>query len=259
MFSNITRPLDGKTAIVTASTDGIGLATAHKLACDGASVMISSRRKHNVERALSILKKEYGDEKIQGVVCHVSNKDDRNNLIQETIKLFGGIDIFVSNAATNPTSGSILDCDEEIWDKIFDVNVKSAFFLTKEIVPHMISRGGGSIVYVSSIAGISPMPMLGVYSVSKTALLGLTKVIAADLAEKNIRVNCVAPGIVKTKFASILTENESLSKYILQTVPMKRFGKTDEIGSVISFLCSNASSFITGEVIVASGGMTSRL
>uniref|UniRef100_A0A2S2NMB6 Dehydrogenase/reductase SDR family member 4 n=1 Tax=Schizaphis graminum TaxID=13262 RepID=A0A2S2NMB6_SCHGA len=259
MLSNNAKPLEGKVAIVTASTDGIGFAAAKQLVSDGASIMICSRKKNNVKNALEQLQKEYGVNKVKGLVCHVSKNDDRSNLIQETIKIFGGIDILVSNAATNPTSGSVLDCNEEIWDKIFDVNVKSAFLLTKEVAPHLISRGGGSIVYVSSIAGVNPMPMLGAYSVSKTALLGLTKVVAMDLAENNIRVNCIAPGIVKTKFASALTENESLSEHLLQGIPMKRFGRPEEIGSIISFLCSPASSFITGEVIVASGGMTSRL
>ncbi|KAF0757306.1 dehydrogenase/reductase SDR family member 4 isoform X2 [Aphis craccivora] len=259
MFSNIAKSLEGKVAIITASTDGIGFAAAKQLMNDGASIMICSRKKNNVTNALERLQKEYGVDKVKGLVCHVSKNDDRTNLIQETIKIFGGIDILVSNAATNPTSGSVLDCDEEVWDKIFDVNVKSAFLLTKEVAPHLISRGGGSIVYVSSIAGVNPMPMLGAYSVSKTALLGLTKVVAMDLAENNIRVNCIAPGIVKTKFASALTENESLSEHLLQGIPIKRFGRPEEIGSIISFLCSPASSFITGEIIVASGGMTSRL
>ncbi|XP_050438109.1 dehydrogenase/reductase SDR family member 4 isoform X2 [Adelges cooleyi] len=259
MYSSTNKPLDGHVAIITASTEGIGFATAKQLVVDGASIMISSRKKSNVDKAVEILQNEFGENKVHGVVCHVSKKEDRQNLIQETINKFGCITIFVSNAATNPVSGSVLDCPDEAWDKIFDINVKSAFLLTKEIAPHIKSRGGGSIVYVSSIAGINPMPMLGAYSVSKTALLGLTKVVAADLAEHNIRVNCVAPGIIKTKFASALTENESLSEYLLQMKLMKRFGRPEEIGSVISFLCSPSASFITGEVLVASGGMTSRL
>ncbi|XP_050526803.1 dehydrogenase/reductase SDR family member 4-like [Daktulosphaira vitifoliae] len=259
MYSNIHTPLEDQIAIITASTEGIGFATAKHLVKNGASVMISSRKESNVKKAVETLQKEFGKTKVHGVVCHVSKKEDRQKLIDETVKKFGGISILVSNAATNPVSGSVLDCPDEIWDKIFDINVKSAFLLTKEIAPHIISRGGGSIVYVASISGINPMPMLGAYSVSKTALLGLTKVVAADLAVHNIRVNCVAPGIIKTKFASALTDNESLSEYLLQTMHMKRFGHPDEIGSIVSFLCSSSASYVTGEVIVASGGMTSRL
>jgi len=259
MFSNYKKPLDGKVAIVTASTDGIGFAAASQLVEDGASVMISSRKKLNVDNALEKLQKKYSADKVRGVVCHVAKKDDRSNLIQETVKIFGGIDILVSNAGTNPMSGSVLDCDERIWDKIFDVNVKSTYLITKEVLPHLISRGGGSIIYVSSIAGVDPMPELGAYSVSKTALLGLTKIVALDLVNHNIRVNCVAPGIVRTKFASMLTETESLSEHLLQTIPMRRFGRSEEIGTVISFLASPLSSYITGEVIVVSGGMKSRL
>jgi len=253
------RRLDGKVAILTASTDGIGLATANQLAEDGASVMISSRKKHNVDRALEKLREKFGANKVRGVVCHVSKKDDRSNLIQQTIESFGGIDILVSNAAVNPTKTPLLECDEKLWDKIFDVNVKSTLLLTQEVMPHLISRGGGSIIYVSSIAGVDPLPKLGAYSVSKTALLGLTKIVASDVINHNIRVNCVAPGLIKTKFASFYTENDSRSQHLLETIPMGRFGRPEDVSSVITFLASPSSSYITGEIIVVAGGMKSRL
>lgn len=144
--------LQGKVAVVTASTDGIGFAIAERLARDGASVVISSRKTNNVEAAVAKLK----GLKVIGVKCHVSNAEDRKNLYEEAIKKFGGIDILVSNAAVNPEVGSVLDASEQAWDKIFDTNVKAAFLLAKEVLPHLRQRGGGSIVFVSSIAGFQP-------------------------------------------------------------------------------------------------------
>lgn len=175
------------------------------------------------------------------------------------MKKFGGIDILISNAATNPEAVAILDTSEEAWDKIFDTNVKASFMLAKEVTPFLRERGGGSIVFVASIAGLQPFELLGAYSVSKTALLGLTKSVSASLATENIRVNCLAPGIIRTKFASYLTENESVSEVSLMNVPMKRFGAPHEMAGVAAFLVSEDASYITGETIVASGGMPSRL
>ncbi|CAG2056046.1 unnamed protein product [Timema podura] len=245
MSSITSSKLKGKVAVVTASTDGIGFAVAKRLAADGASVVISSRKETNVRNASNKLQKE--GLSVTGVVCHVAKKEDRERLFQEAIDKFGGIDILISNAAANPASGSILECGETEWDKIFDINVKSAFLLTKEVVPFLQKRSGGNIIYISSIAGYTPIEFLGPYSVSKTALLGLTKVFANDLASDNIRVNCVAPGIVQTKFSSIVSNISIL------------FAQPPEIAGVVSFLCSDDASYITGETIVAAGGMVSRL
>eukprot|EP00057_Strongylocentrotus_purpuratus_P031091 XP_783570.1 PREDICTED: dehydrogenase/reductase SDR family member 4-like [Strongylocentrotus purpuratus] len=177
----------------------------------------------------------------------------------KAVKENGGLDILVSNAAANPHFGNILDCDEQAWDKIFDINVKSTFLLVKESVPHMVSRGGGSIVVVSSIAGYMPFELLGPYSVSKTALLGLTKALTPQLSDMNIRVNCVAPGLVKTKFSSALLSSEESTKLALSGIPMKRAGTPDEISGIVSFLASDDASYITGENILVAGGAPSRL
>jgi len=249
--------LSGKVAVVTASTDGIGFAIAKKLAIDGAKVVISSRKEQNVVNAVEELAAE--GIQVEGTVCHVGKKEDRDNLLKFTQEKFGGLDILVSNAAVNPFFGPILDCPEDTWDKIFDVNVKTAFLLFKDSVPMMQERGGGSAVFISSIGGFQPIPFLGPYSVSKTALLGLTKALAAECASDDIRVNCVAPGIIKTKFASALTENDSIAEKVLDTVPLNRFGRPDEIGGIVSFLCSDDASYITGENFVVAGGINARL
>lgn len=249
--------LSGKVAIVTASTEGIGLAIARRLGQDGAQVMVSSRKKENVERTVEELKRE--NLAVSGMVCHVGKAEDRTRLVQQTVSQFGGVDILVSNAAANPAFGPILDTPESVWDKIFDTNVKSAFYLCKEVVPHMEKRGGGSVVFVSSYAGYTPVELLGAYSVSKSALLGLTKALVPQLSTLNIRVNCVAPGVIKTKFSEPLWKNPGLKDVVMQMIPMHRFGEPSEISGVVSFLCSDDASYITGETTVIAGGMLGRL
>jgi len=149
------RSLDGRVAIVTASTDGIGFSIAERLAQDGAKVVISSRKQKNVDSAVKQL--EQKGLLVTGMVCHVAKEEDREKLIEETVNKFGGIDILISNAAVNPVFGPVLSCPEDAWDKIFDINVKAAFLLAKSTVPHMEKRGKGSIIFVSSIAGFQPI------------------------------------------------------------------------------------------------------
>lgn len=249
--------LDGKVAIVTASTDGIGLAAAEALGKRGAHVVVSSRRQANVDKAVALLQSQ--SIRVTGTTCNVGKGEDREKLVQLTMEQCGGIDILVSNAAVNPFFGNILDSTEDVWDKILSVNVKSAFLLTKLVVPHMEKRGGGNVVFVSSVAGYQPMQALGPYSVSKTALLGLTRALAPELAPSNIRVNCVAPGIIKTRFSSALWENEAIVDEFKKQLSIKRIGVPEEIGGVIAFLCSDEASYITGETITVTGGINCRL
>lgn len=249
--------LAGKVAIVTASTDGIGLAAAQALGSRGAHVVVSSRRQSNVDKAVQLLQSQ--SIQVTGTTCNVGKSEDREKLVEMTLKQCGSVDILVSNAAVNPFFGNIMDSTEAVWDKILDVNVKSAFLLTKLVVPHMEKRGGGSVVFVSSVAGYQPMQALGPYSVSKTALLGLTKALAPELAHSNIRVNCVAPGIIKTRFSSALWQDEDVADEFKKQLCIKRIGDPEEIGGVIAFLCSKDASYITGETITVTGGMSCRL
>ncbi|XP_065162455.1 dehydrogenase/reductase SDR family member 4-like [Atheta coriaria] len=249
--------LDGKVAVVTASTDGIGFAIAKRLAQEGAKVVISSRKQKNVDCAVEELKGQRLD--VAGFVCHVGKEEDRKNLMQCANQTFGGIDILVSNAAANPAVGGVLDCEEAAWDKIFDTNVKASYLIAKEALPYIRKRGGGSIVFVSSIAGFQPFGLLGAYSVSKTALLGLTKAAAQQLSTECINVNCIAPGIIQTKFSAALTESPTAQEATLSQIPMGRLGEVDDISGVAAFLVSDDARYITGETIVAAGGMASRL
>lgn len=211
--------LTGRIAIVTASTDGIGFAIAQRLAREGAKVIISSRKEKNVNSAIEVLTKEGLD--VKGLTCHVSKPEDRKKLFEEANK-YGGLDILVSNAAVNPEVGGVLDCSESSWDKIFDVNVKSAYLLAKESLPLLRKSKAGRIIFISSIAGFQPIEVLGAYSVSKTALLGLTKAAAVQLGNENITVNAIAPGIIKTKFSSALTTQKSAEEAILAQTPLNR-------------------------------------
>ncbi|KAJ6634651.1 Dehydrogenase/reductase SDR family member 4 [Pseudolycoriella hygida] len=247
--------LNGKVAVITASTEGIGLAIAKRLASDGASVVISSRKLKKVTKAVDLLKK-MGYQQVYGCRCHIGVAEDRKNLFRETMSIFGRIDIFVSNAAVNPFLGKILDCPQQVWDKIFDINVRAPFLMVKDAVPLIKKSQGGSVVFISSVAAYNPMRKIGAYSVSKTALLGLTKVLSQSLIEDNIRVNCVAPGVVETKSSRTIIAG---NKTILEEIPLNRVAAPEEIAAVVSFLVSDDASYVSGETVTVAGGMISHL
>ncbi|KAL7046495.1 hypothetical protein ACKWTF_002600 [Chironomus riparius] len=258
MSKNIGRRLDGKVCVVTASTEGIGFAIAKRLGSEGGKIVVSSRKQKSVDNAVEALK-SHGVKDVIGTSCHVGNSEDRKRLFQTAIETFGRIDCLVSNAAVNPEVGSVTETSEKAWDKIFDINVKAAYLLSKEVKPFLQDSNGGSIIFVSSIGGYQPFDLLGAYSVSKTALFGLTKALALEVVNDNIRVNCVAPGVIETKFSSALYESETAKETTIQMIPMKRLGKVDEIAGVVAFLASDDASYMTGETIAAAGGMLSRL
>ncbi|XP_011166980.1 dehydrogenase/reductase SDR family member 4 [Solenopsis invicta] len=249
--------LEGKVAIVTASTEGIGFSIAKRLAQEGAKVMISSRKEANVKRAVEELKSE--GLQVAGTICHVAKAEDRKNLLEKTKSDFGGLDILVSNAAVNPVVGPVLDQTEKVWDKIFDINVKSTFLLMKESLPLLKCGKSPSIIIVTSIAGYQPFNLLGVYSISKTTLLGLIKATVKDLSHDGIRINGIAPGIIKTKFAKALYESEEAHELAKANTSMGRLGVPDEVAGVAAFLASNDAAYITGETIIVAGGTNARL
>ncbi|XP_028934192.1 dehydrogenase/reductase SDR family member 4-like [Ornithorhynchus anatinus] len=249
--------LANKVALVTASTDGIGLAVARRLGRDGAHVVLSSRKQKNVDRAVAALQAE--GLSVSGTVCHVGKAEDRERLVATALERYGGIDILVSNAAVNPFFGNLLDASEEVWDKILDINVKATVLLVKAVVPEMEKRGGGSVIIVSSIAAFSPFPALGPYNVSKTALLGLTKNLALELAPRGIRVNCLAPGLIKTNFSSVFWKDQAVEASSHQALKIHRIGEPEDCAGIVSFLCSPDASYIMGETVVVGGGSPSRL
>lgn len=244
----------GKVAIVTASTQGIGFGIAERLGLEGASVVVSSRKQKNVDEAVEKLKAR-GIEVI-GVVCHVSNGQQRKNLINQTIEKYGKIDVVVSNAAANPSVDVILQTKESVLDKLWEINVKSSILLLQDAAPHL--QKGSSVVLISSIAGYQPQSSMAMYGVTKTALLGLTKALAAEMAPAT-RVNCVAPGFVPTHFAEFITRNDGIRQTIEQNTLLNRLGTTGDMAAAAAFLASDDASYVTGETLVVAGGMPSRL
>ncbi|KAJ6653071.1 hypothetical protein lerEdw1_010157 [Lerista edwardsae] len=254
--------LADKVALVTASTEGIGFAIARRLAQDGAHVVLSSRKQANVDRAVAELRGQ--SLSVSGLVCHVGKAEDRQRLIDAALERHGGIDILVSNAAVNPFFWQHPGCHRGCLGKgegleILDINVKASALLVNLVVPHMRKRGGGSIVLVASIAAYSPFPGLGPYNVSKTALIGLGQNLAPELAPDNIRVNCLAPGLIRTKFSSALWEDKGSADNLMEAMRIRRLGEPSDCSGIVSFLCSPDADYITGETVVVAGGARSRL
>lgn len=253
-MEKIGKRFEGKVAIVTASTQGIGFGIAERLGLEGGAVVISSRRQKNVDEAVQKLKSR-GIEAL-GLVCHVSNAQQRKDLIKKTIEKYGKIDVIVCNAAANPSVDGILGTNESVLDKLWEINVKTSVLLLQEAAPHL--QKGSSVIFVSSIAGYHPPQGLAMYGVTKTALLGLTKALAAEMAP-DTRVNCVAPGFVPTHFASFLTTNESMRKSLEEKTLLNRLGTTQDMAAAVAYLASDDASYVTGETLIVAGGMQSRL
>ncbi len=252
----MTHPFDlsGKTAIITGSSRGIGRAAAHALAACGAKVVISARKAEPCEEVAAEIRKAGGEALV--IPCNISRKPEVEALVAGTLAAWGKVDILVSNAAVNPVYGPLGSLSDEAFDKIMHANVKSNLWLANLVLPGMAERGGGSMIIVSSIAGIRGTPVIGGYGISKAADFALARNLAVEWGQKNIRVNCVAPGLIKTDFARALWEDEAMLKQRTATTPLRRIGEPHEIGGIVAFLASNAASFITGQVIVADGGVT---
>ena len=246
--------LDGKVAIVTGASKGIGEAMAEALAEAGAKVVVSSRKQEAIDEVASQLKSK-GYE-ATAIVCNVGKQESMQELIDKTIETYGGVDILINNAAANPVFGPVAQTESWAFDKIMEVNVKGPFELSKLVYESMKSRGGGSIINISSIGGIRPEPGLGIYSVSKASLISLTKVFAKEWGEDNIRVNVICPGLVKTKFSEALWSNDKIVNMMMKMQPLKWVAEPEDMGGLALFLASDASKYVTGGVYTADGGFT---
>uniref|UniRef100_A0A2K6D4D1 Dehydrogenase/reductase 2 n=1 Tax=Macaca nemestrina TaxID=9545 RepID=A0A2K6D4D1_MACNE len=224
------------------------------LAQDGLHVVVSSQKQQNSAATLQ------GEGlSVMGTMCHVGKAEDWERLVDTAVKLHGSIDILVSNAAASTSFGSLMDITEEIWDKTLDINVKAPALMTKAVVPEMEKRGGGSVVFLPSVAAFSPSLGFSPYSVSKTALLGLTKTLAIALAPRNIRVNCLAPGLITTHLCSVLWIDKEKEERMKETLQIRRLGESEDYAGILSFLCFEYATYITGETVVVGGGTPSRL
>ena len=244
--------LEGKVAIVTGGTRGIGLSIACTFARAGARVMLSSRKAEHVEAAVQALRAEGHD--VRGLASNMGKPSDAHELAARTVEQFDGIDIIVNNAATNPVFGPLQQATAEAFDKICDVNVKGPFELCKTAHSVMVERGGGAIVNVSSIGGVTPEAGLGLYSMSKSALISLTKVMAREWGADGIRANAICPGLIKTKFSSALWQDDAIADKVLGHQPLRRIGVPDDVAGLALFLASEASAYCTGAVYMVDGG-----
>ncbi|WP_109300036.1 SDR family NAD(P)-dependent oxidoreductase [Aquimarina sp. AU474] len=244
--------LEGKVAIITGSSKGIGKAIAKGLAEHGAKVVISSRNQEAVDEVVSEFKANGLD--AVGISCHIGKPEQRKNLVQNVIEHYGRIDILVNNAAINPIYGPIEDAEEEVFDKIMDVNVKAPWMLSNLVLPSFKEAGGGSIINIASVEAIHPGAGLGLYSTSKAALLMLTKNQAKEWGQHGVRANVLCPGLIKTKFSAALWQNEKLLQKIERTLPSSRMGMPDEMVGMVCLLASDAGAYMTGSVYNADGG-----
>lgn len=246
--------MTGKVALITGSTKGIGRSIAEEMARLGAKVVISSRKADACEQVANELKSQ-GYEAM-AIPCHVGKKDDLQNLVNKTNEAWGTIDVLVCNAATNPVYGPTSEMTDEAWDKIMDTNVKGSFWLTNMVLPQMAGKGEGAVVMLSSIAGIRGNTTIGTYGVSKAAEAALARNLAVEWGPKGIRINSIAPGLIKTDFAKALWEDPVRVKRAEDKTPLRRIGDPVDIAGLAVFLSTKASAYITGQTIVADGGET---
>ena len=248
--------LTGKVAIITGSSRGIGRAIAEAMADQGAKVVISSRKAEACAEVADAINAKHGDGTAIVVPASISSKEELQRLVDETREKLGKIDILVCNAASNPYYGPMAGISDEQFRKILDNNVIANHWLISMVAPEMLERGEGSIVIVSSIGGLTSSTMIGAYNISKAADFQLARNLAAEFGPSGVRVNCIAPGLVKTDFARALWENPDTLKAVTRGTPMRRIGEPHEIAGAAVFLASPASTFMTGQTIVVDGGST---
>ena len=246
--------LEGKVALVTGGSRGIGRAIALTFADAGAKVVVSSRKLPDLEKVAEEVKAAGG--KCLPVASHIAKLEESKNLVERVKAEFGRIDILVNNAGTNPVQAPILDIEEWAWDVIMNVNLKGGFFLSQLVARVMKEQGEGRIINIASFAGIRPQAkdMTGVYAVSKAAIISLTKVMAQEWGQYNIRVNAIAPGVVKTRFSEVFWKEAAVGEITASRTALGRLCEPEEITGTALYLASDASSYVTGETILVDGG-----
>lgn len=247
--------LTGKVAIVTGSSRGIGKAIAEALAEQGAKVVISSRNQDVCDDVAAAINADYPGAAI-AVAASISSKDALHYLVDETVRQLGQVDVLVCNAASNPYYGPMSGISDDQFRKILDNNVIANHWLINMVAPGMLEREDGSIIIISSVGGLTGSATIGAYNISKAADFQLARNLAAEFGAKGVRVNCIAPGLIRTDFAKALWENLDTLKAVTRHTPMRRIGEPHEIAGAAVFLASPASTFMTGQAIVVDGGST---
>jgi len=248
--------LTGKTAVVTGSSRGIGRAIVERLAEHGAKVVVSSRKAAVCEEVAAAINARHGAGRALAIAANISSKDDLQRLADETVSAFGQIDVLVCNAASNPYYGPLAGIADDQFRKILDNNIISNHWLIGMVAPAMRARKDGAIVIVSSIGGLKGNAIIGAYNISKAADFSLARNLAVEFGPDNVRINCIAPGLIKTDFARALWENPETLKASNARTPLKRIGEPDEIAGAAVFLASRAGAYMTGQTIVVDGGQT---
>ena len=248
--------LAGKVAIITGSSRGIGRAIAERLAEHGAKVVISSRKLEPCEQVAAAINARHGAGTAIAVAANISSKEALQSLVEQTTQRLGPVDVLVCNAASNPYYGPMAGIADEQFRKILDNNIVANHWLINFVAPGMIERKGGSIIIVSSIGGLRGSSVIGAYCITKAADLQLARNLAVEYGPHNVRVNCIAPGLIRTDFARALWEDPAALAERSAETPLRRIGEPDEIAGAAVFLASPASSFMTGQAIVVDGGVT---
>ena len=244
--------LTDKVAIVTGASRGIGFAIAEAFVQAGAQVVLASRKQEGLDLAAETIQADDGQIYLHTV--HTGDPESVKELVEDSMKRFGCVDILVNNAATNPHFGPLLTSEESHWDKILDVNLKGYFWTIKQCVESMRKRGGGKVINLASIAGIQHQQGMGIYGISKAGALMLTKTLAVELAEFNIQVNAIVPGFIQTKFSRVLWETPDILQKIAKQIPQGRIGQPEEVTGAALYLASSASNFTTGAIMMIDGG-----
>jgi len=248
--------LVGKVSIITGSSRGIGRAIAERMAEHGAKVVISSRKPEPCAEVRDAINRKHGDGSAISIPANISSKQDLQHLVEETTRQFGKVDVVVCNAASNPYYGPLGGIEDDQFRKILENNVIANHWLINFAVPQMIERKEGSIIIVSSIGGLRGSPVIGAYNVSKAADFQLARNLAVEYGPHNVRVNCIAPGLIKTDFARALWEDAENLRHRTASTPLRRIGEPDEIAGAAVFLASQAGAFMTGQSLVIDGGVT---
>lgn len=244
--------LTGKTAIITGASRGIGEAIAHGMAEQGATVVLAARKQETLDAVANSITARGG--KALAIACHTGKPADIEALFTRVQSELGRIDILVNNAATNPYFGPMLHAPESVFDKTFEVNVKGYFLMAQHAAKIMVEQKSGSIINVASIAGLSPMLLQGIYSMTKAAVVSMTKAWAKELGGAGVRCNAICPGLTDTKFAKVLIDTKEIHDTFVKTVPMGRHAEPFEMVGAAIYLASDASSYTTASVIVCDGG-----